>query len=96
MLGPIFQYLTSKSTAPITKASAKMRAIAQSYQIIGGLLHYRSLRDIGIRPIREGWVVAVPDSLQTKVIVECHSDGCHGDTGIIKIVWAIRKKYFFM
>ena len=39
--------------------------------------------------------VAVPEALQAKVIEECHSDGCHGHTGIIKTVWAIRQKYFF-
>ena len=42
-----------------------------------------------------GWWLAVPESLQQKVISKCHSDGCRGHTGIIKTVWAIRKKYFF-
>ena len=94
VLGPIYAYLSSTAKSPPSAGSAKLRAAAQSYRLVEGL-HYRSIRDIGVRPLRDGWVVAVPESLQLKVIKECHSDGCHGHTGVIKTVWAIRKKYFF-
>ena len=39
--------------------------------------------------------MAVPNSLQLKVIQECHEDGLHGHLGVRKTVFAIRRRYYF-
>ena len=74
-LGPIYDFLSTKSTDNMQSTSPLVRAATQSCRLVEGVLHYRSIRDIWVPPLREGWVVAVPLTLQKNVITECHSDG---------------------
>ena len=94
-LGPIYSCLSAKSTQAPTKSSARIQAIAQSFRLKQGVLHYRPVRALGVQTIDEDWVVAVPASLQGKVIQECHEDGVHGHLGVRKTVFAIRRRYYF-
>ena len=66
-LGPLVAFLRSKTT-DTKNVSNHLRSRAQSYRLINGILHYRSLRDIGLFDINQGWVIAVPASLQERVI----------------------------
>lgn len=94
-LGPIYDKLSAKASQAPPKSSSRLLAIAQSYRLRQGVLQYRPIRALGVRPIDEDWVVAVPTSLQAKVIEECHEDGVHGHLGVRKTVFAIRRRYFF-
>ena len=81
-LGPIYQYLSSTAKSPTTtQVSGALRSRAQSFQLVNGLLHYRSIREIGTYNLNEGWVLAVPTSLVQKIIQECHGNGVHGHGG---------------
>lgn len=91
VLGPIFNYLTATGVA-VHEAPSQLRAVSQSYQVRGGVLHYRSPKHLGVQPLNDGWVVAVPKSLQLRVVAECHGDGMRG---LMKTVYAIRQRYFF-
>ena len=94
-LGPIMAHLSATGRQPVKSSDNRVRAIAQSFRLKGGVLHYRSVRDLGVKPLDEGWTVAVPRSLQDKIISECHSDNVHGHRGVTKTVWAIRQRYYF-
>ena len=94
-LGPIIRYLTSNASTPMSEFPKELRARAQSYRVVGGLLYYRSIREIGTYDMDEGWVLAVPTSLRDKVIRECHEDNVIGHGGIAKTVLAIRQRYHF-
>ena len=78
-LGPIINTLTAKSTQANTKSSPRIQSLAQSFRMNQGVLHYRPVRALGTKPLLEDWVVAVPSSLQAKVIEECHEDGVHNN-----------------
>ena len=94
VLGPIFHHLTATGKTA-KQAPPALRAVSQSYQVKNGVLLYRSPKHLGVQPLSDGWVVAVPRSLQLRVIEECHGDGMHGHRGVMKTVYAIRQRYFF-
>ena len=94
-LGPIYRYLASTSTEEVLKVPGALKARAQSYRLVNGVLNYRPIREIGQFDLDEGWVVAVPAALRTQVIKECHGDNCHGHGGAAKTVMAIRQRYHF-
>ena len=60
-LGPIYRYLTSNASTPVTEFTAHLRTRAQSYRMIGNLLYYRAIREVGVFNPDEGWVIAVPE-----------------------------------
>lgn len=93
-LGPIYEYL-STTTSSSKIFSGALKARAQSYRLINGILHYRSIREIGTYNLNEGWVISVPHSLVAKVIHECHGDNMHGHGGETKTLLAIRQRYHF-
>lgn len=94
VLGPIISYLSRKASDS-TKVTNQLRARAQSYRLVNGILHYRTIRDIGIFDINQGWVIAVPASLQDRVINLCHADGTLGHVGVRKTVLRLRQRFFF-
>ena len=94
-LGPIYRYLASDATALPSSFSSRVRARAQSFRLINGILHYRSIREVGVYDLDEGWVIAVPFALRQHVISECHGDNLHGHGGGSKTVLAIRQRYHF-
>ena len=94
-LGPIYDFLTSKSSDSKTSHSRAVRARARSYRLQGPLLYYRALREVGQYDLEEGWALAVPTSLQDKVIAECHGDGAAGHGGIRKTTLLVRQRYHF-
>ena len=94
-LGPILKFLSLTATGKPEDFSKQIRTRAQSYRLWGGLLEYRSVRDVGSKRLHQGWVLAVPTSLRTMVVRECHKDGMHGHGGIRKTVMAIRQRYHF-
>ena len=77
------------------KVPGAVKARAQSYRLVNGVLNYRPIREVGQFDLDEGWVVAVPAALRTQVIKECHGDSCHGHGGTAKTVIAIRQRYHF-
>ena len=87
-------FLRSKTT-DTKKVFNHLRSRSQSYHLINGVLHYRSLRDVGIFDINQGWVIVVPASLQERVISLCHVSGPQGHVGIRKTVLRVRQQYFF-
>ena len=94
-LGPIHSYLTRTVTTVNLPSAEWVRIAAQSYRVHGGLLQYRSLRQVGNSELSAGWVLAVPASLQQKVIRECHMDGVLGHHGTTKTILAVRQRYHF-
>ena len=95
-LGPIYSYLTRTVTTVSLPSPEWVRIAAQSYRVHGGLLQYRSLRQVGHSELSTGWVLAVvPASLQQKVIRECHMDGVLGHHGTTKTILAVRQRYHF-
>lgn len=84
------------ATGSAAKHAGMMRARAQSYQLINGVLYYRSIKEVGSYSLDEGWLVAVPQSLIPRVIKECHGDNMHhGHGGQLKTVLEIRQRYHF-
>ena len=94
-LSKIYSFLSMRSTESINKFSGTVRARAQSYQLVNGVLHYRSIKEVGTYALNEGWLVAVPHSLIHRVIKECHGDNMHGHGGQLKTVLALRQRYHF-
>ena len=94
-LGPVYAYLSSKSTQKPKEFDRSVRARAASFRLQGPLLHFRPLREVGIYDLDEGWSLAVPESLRDKVIAECHGDGACGHGGIRKTTMIIRQRYYF-
>ena len=94
-LGPIYSVLSTKASQAPMKSTPHLQAMAQSFQLRQGILHYRPAQALGTRPVDEAWVVADPASLRLKVIQECHEDGLLGHLGIHKTVFAIRRRYYF-
>ena len=94
VFGPIMAYLSMSGKGTSQRVDKRLHAVSQSYQMRGGLLHHRSIRDLGVSAIGEGWAVVVPHSLEQKVIEESHCDGTFGHRGVTKTVWAIRRRYY--
>ena len=67
-LSEIYRYLSSDSTEFTEKFSGALRVRTQSYHMVNGVLHYRSIHEVGSFDLNEGWVVAVPHSFIDKVI----------------------------
>ena len=42
-LGPIYSFLSSTASTPLKSVTPKVRVNAQSYRLIDGILHYRSI-----------------------------------------------------
>ena len=93
-LGPIFRFLNAKTTDSL-KVSNHTRSRAQSFRLINGVLHYRAIRDVGLFDINQGWVIAVPASLQERVINLCHADDLQGHVGVRKTILRLRQRFFF-
>ena len=56
VLGPIYAYLSTKATTLVKPGSPKIRAAGQSHQLVQGVLHYQSMREVGTTHIRHGWL----------------------------------------
>ena len=94
-LGRIYKALSITSTDSRSTVENSIRAQAQCYRLQGNLLFYRSLREVGIYDLDEGWALAVPVSLRNKVIAECHGDGANGHGGVRKTTLLLRQRYHF-
>ena len=96
-LSKVYSFLSMDSTGSANEFSGTVRARAQSYQLINGVLYYRSIKEVGTYALNEGWLVAVPHSLIHRVIKECHGDNMHGHGGQLKTktVLAVRQRYHF-
>ena len=55
-----FVVLRFQPTPPMLIAVYFVPRCPQSYRLVNGLLHYRSIREVGHFDLDEGWVVAVP------------------------------------
>ena len=94
-LAEIYKYLAADVSTPIHKFSGRTRARAQSFRLVNGVLHYRSIREVGTYSLNEGWVIAVPRTMIPLVIRECHGDNEHGHGGELKTLLILRQRYHF-
>ena len=94
-LGPIYDFLSSESTADPKAHPKNVRTRAQSFRLVNGILMYRSIREVGQVSLEEGWVVAVPQTLEGKVIDTFHGDNASGHGGVRKTTLAIRQRFHF-
>ena len=96
-LGRIYRTLSAKGTSSKSETDKKVLARAteqaHSYRLQDNLLLYRSIREVGLYDIDEGWALAVPTSLRDKVISECHGDGDTGHGGVRKTTLLLRQRY---
>ena len=94
-LGPIYRFLASPSSKDPSAVPKSVRTRSQSYRLLNGILWYRSIREVGQLDLDEGWVIAVPQSLISKVIDTFHGNNASGHGGVRKTTLSIRQRFHF-